>query len=183
MRLIPLITIFSTALLLTSGCQSTSEWKQYTSEEGKYTISMPGKVARKEYVGIGDDNSRFKQKLALSGLGNSSYYIASTDVSKISPNKRESDQNIDLFLSKFIKSVAKTTGTNPDSIQEKSVTIDNFPCQKFESDFTIKRRQEKRIKGVFCLAENRLYTVFVVGEPELVEQNGERFLNSFKIEK
>lgn len=47
MRLLSLIALFSLGAFVSIGCQPNTEWKEYTSEEGKYTILMPGDVEKK----------------------------------------------------------------------------------------------------------------------------------------
>lgn len=116
-------------------------------------------------------------------MGNSAYFIASTDLNEFSPHEREEAKKIDRFLSKFIQVIVDSTGNHPDGIQEDSITIDNFPCKTFESDLKDTDKEGHKIKGVFCLAENRFYTVFMLGETESVNQNSERFLKSFTIEQ
>lgn len=152
----------------------------YFRRRSIYNFNARKRRKKKQYIEL--ENTKLRQKFALSGLGNSSYYIASTDLKEFSPDARKQAAKIDFFLSKFIKTVVESTQSDPDAIVEKSITIDDFPCKKFESDFKLQQTKDKRIKGVFCLAENRLYTVFILGEPQLVEENGERFLNSFKID-
>ena len=98
---------------------------------------------KKQYVSF-DENKKLKQKIVLSGWGNSAYYIASTNLQEFSPKAREQASKRNWFLSKLIKSIAESTGNNPDSIQEESITINNYPCRKFESDFQIEEKKGKK---------------------------------------
>lgn len=163
--------------------KNTIDWKKYRSVEGKYSVSMPGKIEERTQAIPVDGMGSLRQKIAVSASRNSAYFVSHTDYPKAYTDLIAGQENfINELLSESIKATLTGMINSSDSVKEESIEVDNILCKKFESPITISGLNGET-KGINCWHDNRLYQVLVVGTIADVEENADRFLDSFTIQK
>lgn len=166
---------------------NADSWQEYKSSEGKYSVSMPGKVAEEtENISIDDSDRTVEEKIASSELENSAYAVGYFDfpadyTEELKEVEKQKDK-VDSILSDAIESAVADLGISTDRIKEESIEVDNASCRKFSTPVRVEGK-DGELKGMVCLDENRLYEIVAAGYPEEMAQKADRFLNSFKIEQ
>jgi len=162
--------------------KENSIWQQYHSSEGNFTAFFPGDFQEMTQKVIMPGIGQLENQIILSGNGNANYGISVVDYPQEYTNRLKNIENgVERFLSKMVEQQTSDIGL----IEKKSIEINNVPCQQFSLILT-SESQSKFKKGMFCLKDNRLYTVQALIPRSQAENNSgnsaDLFLDFFTIE-
>lgn len=155
---------------------SAAGWQEYKSAAGKFTIQVPSKPQEQSQDQTTDVGT-IKLNMVISEANDSGYFVGYADF----PNKVADPADIQKGLTESVKgSVSNLKG---EIKSEKEYMLGDVPCRDFEAGGKV-QATDVSMKGRFCLADNRLYQVFVLGAKEkFATADVDRFITSFKIEK
>ena len=151
-------------------------WQEYKSAAGKFTIQVPSKPQEQSQDQTTDVGT-IKLNMVIAEASDSGYFVGYADF----PNKVADPADIQKGLADSVKgSVSNLKG---EIKSEKEYLLGDVPCRDFEAGGKV-QATDVSMKGRFCLADNRLYQVFVLGAKEKFSTTDvDRFITSFKIEK
>jgi hypothetical protein len=151
-------------------------WQEYKSAAGKFTIQVPSKPQEQSQDQTTDVGT-IKLNMVIAEASDSGYFVGYADF----PNKVADPADIQKGLADSVKgSVSNLKG---EIKSEKEYMLGDVPCRDFEAGGKV-QATDVSMKGRFCLADNRLYQVFVLGAKEkFATADVDRFITSFKIEK
>jgi hypothetical protein len=151
-------------------------WQEYKSAAGKFTIQVPSKPQEQSQDQTTDVGT-IKLNMVIAEASDSGYFVGYADF----PNKVADPADIQKGLADSVKgSVSNLKG---EIKSEKEYLLGDVPCRDFEAGGKV-QATDVSMKGRFCLADNRLYQVFVLGAKEkFATADVDRFITSFKIEK
>ncbi len=155
---------------------SAASWQEYKSAAGKFTIQVPSKPQEQSQDQTTDVGT-IKLNMVIAEAGDSGYFVGYADF----PNKVADPADIQKGLADSVKgSVSNLKG---EIKSEKEYMLGDVPCRDFEAGGKV-QTTDVSMKGRFCLADKRLYQVFVLGAKErFATADVDRFITSFKIEK
>ena len=151
-------------------------WQEYKSAAGKFAIQVPSKPQEQSQDQTTDVGT-IKLNMVIAEASDSGYFVGYADF----PNKVADPADIQKGLTDSVKgSVSNLKG---EIKSEKEYMLGDVPCRDFEAGGKV-QDTDVSMKGRFCLADNRLYQVFVLGAKEKFSTTDvDRFITSFKIEK
>jgi hypothetical protein len=151
-------------------------WQEYKSAAGKFTIQVPSKPQEQSQDQTTDVGT-IKLNMVIAEANDSGYFVGYADF----PSKVADPADIQKGLADSVKgSVSNLKG---EIKSEKEYLLGDIPCRDFEAGGKV-QATDVSMKGRFCLADNRLYQVFVLGSKEKFSTaDVDRFITSFKIEK
>jgi hypothetical protein len=151
-------------------------WQEYKSAAGKFTIQVPSKPQEQSQDQTTDVGT-IKLNMVIAEASDSGYFVGYADF----PSKVADPADIQKGLADSVKgSVSNLKG---EIKSEKEYMLGDVPCRDFEAGGKV-QATDVSMKGRFCLADNRLYQVFVLGAKEkFATADVDRFITSFKIEK
>ena len=151
-------------------------WQEYKSAAGKFAIQVPSKPQEQSQDQTTDVGT-IKLNMVLAEASDSGSFVGYADF----PNKVADPADIQKGLTDSVKgSVSNLKG---EIKSEKEYMLGDVPCRDFEAGGKV-QDTDVSMKGRFCLADNRLYQVFVLGAKEKFSTTDvDRFITSFKIEK
>jgi hypothetical protein len=151
-------------------------WQEYKSATGKFTVQVPSKPQEQSQDQTTDVGT-IKLNMVIAEANDSGYFVGYADF----PNKVADPADIQKGLADSVKgSVSNLKG---EIKSEKEYLLGDVPCRDFEAGGKV-QATDVSMKGRFCLADNRLYQVFVLGSKEKFSTaDVDRFITSFKIEK
>ena len=151
-------------------------WQEYKSAAGKFTIQVPSKPQEQSQDQTTDVGT-IKLNMVIAEASDSGYFVGYADF----PNIVADPADIQKGLAASVKgSVSNLKG---EIKSEKEYLLGDVPCRDFEAGGKV-QATDVSMKGRFCLADNRLYQVFVLGAKEkFATADVDRFITSFKIEK
>lgn len=155
---------------------SAASWQEYKSAAGKFTIQVPSKPQEQSQDQTTDVGT-IKLNMVIAEASDSGYFVGYADF----PSKVADPADIQKGLADSVKgSVSNLKG---EIKSEKEYMLGDVPCRDFEAGGKV-QATDVSMKGRFCLADNRLYQVFVLGSKEKFSAvDVDRFITSFKIEK
>ena len=155
---------------------SAAGWQEYKSAAGKFTIQVPSKPQEQSQDQTTDVGT-IKLNMVIAEASDSGYFVGYADF----PSKVADPADIQKGLADSVKgSVSNLKG---EIKSEKEYLLGDVPCRDFEAGGKV-QTTDVSMKGRFCLADNRLYQVFVLGAKEkFATADVDRFITSFKIEK
>ena len=151
-------------------------WQEYKSAAGKFAIQVPSKPQEQSQDQTTDVGT-IKLNMVIAEASDSGYFVGYADF----PNKVADPADIQKGLADSVKgSVSNLKG---EIKSEKEYMLGDVPCRDFEAGGKV-QATDVSMKGRFCLADNRLYQVFVLGAKEKFSTTDvDRFITSFKIDK
>jgi serine/threonine protein kinase len=154
---------------------STDSWKEYTSSSGKFRIQLPSKPTEQSQDQKTDVGT-IKLNMVIAEANDSGYFVGYADF----PNKIDNPADIQKSLAGSIKgSVSNLKG---EILSEREYSLGTIPCRDFVASGKV-QTSNVLMSGRYCLAENRLYQVFVLGANDKISTaDVSRFIESFKIE-
>ena len=155
---------------------NAASWQEYKSGAGKFTIQVPSKPQEQSQDQTTDVGT-IKLNMVIAEAGDSGYFVGYADF----PSKVADPADIQKGLADSVKgSVSNLKG---EIKSEKEYLLGDVPCRDFEAGGKV-QATDVSMKGRFCLADKRLYQVFVLGAKEkFATADVDRFITSFKIEK
>ncbi|MEI6331651.1 MAG: hypothetical protein ACOYN8_04245 [Pseudanabaena sp.] len=155
---------------------NAADWQEYKSATGKFTIQVPSKPQEQSQDQTTDVGT-IKLNMVIAEANDSGYFVGYADF----PNKVADPADIQKGLGDSVKgSVSNLKG---EIKSEKEYMLGDVPCRDFEAGGKV-QATDVSMKGRFCLADKRLYQVFVLGSKEKFSTSDvDRFITSFKIEK
>jgi hypothetical protein len=155
---------------------NTAGWQEYKSATGKFTVQVPSKPQEQSQDQTTDVGT-IKLNMVIAEANDSGYFVGYADF----PSKVADPADIQKGLADSVKgSVSNLKG---EIKSEKEYLLGDIPCRDFEAGGKV-QATDVSMKGRFCLADNRLYQVFVLGSKEKFSTaDVDRFITSFKIEK
>jgi len=158
----------------TSG--NAAGWQEYKSAAGKFAIQVPSKPQEQSQDQTTDVGT-IKLNMVIAEANDSGYFVGYADF----PNKVADPTDIQKGLGDSVKGLVSNLKGEIKS--EKEYMLGDVPCRDFEAGGKV-QATDVSMKGRFCLADNRLYQVFVLGSKEKFSTaDVDRFITSFKIEK
>ncbi|WP_299414232.1 hypothetical protein [Acaryochloris sp. IP29b_bin.148] len=161
-----------------SACSSAPTWKDHSSKEGNYSVSMPG-TPEKETKSFPLGNGK---NLDLEGVQlkvkDEEYVVAFVDFpSEVQVPAEQSK----LILATMIKGLGNQLQGGKIS-QEEELQISGFPCRAFRATGKEKSK-EVNLAGRICLADQRMYQILAKSDKtsKTFDTNSKKFLTSFKI--
>ncbi|MFM7888798.1 MAG: hypothetical protein ACKPCM_19370 [Pseudanabaena sp.] len=151
-------------------------WQDYKSAAGKFSVQLPSKP-QEQSQDQKTDVGTIKLNMVIAEANDSGYFVGYADF----PNKIANLADVQKGLADSVKgSVGNLKGVIK---VEKESTLGNVPCRDFEAIGKVKTT-DVTMKGRFCLADNRLYQVFALGDKDkLAATDVDRFITSFTLEK
>ena len=155
---------------------NAADWQEYKSATGKFMIQVPSKPQEQSQDQTTDVGT-IKLNMVIAEANDSGYFVGYADF----PNKVADPADIQKGLGDSVKgSVSNLKG---EIKSEKEYMLGDVPCRDFEAGGKV-QATDVSMKGRFCLADKRLYQVFVLGSKEKFSTSDvDRFITSFKIEK
>ncbi len=157
-------------LLLLSGCGS-SEWKEFTSSEGRFKIQFPGTPKETKTATPQGELKSFQ----LTNAGS----IFAVEWIDLAPKAGEDEAAIDQRLRTL--RIECLTELNAQLIKDRPIKLDDkYPGREFTADVPAKANL---MQARFFLVDGRLYRVIT-----LIAKSGEetpevsKFLDSFRVE-
>jgi len=163
-----------------------SGWLQFSSEEGQFTVLMPGTPSA-DIVTVGTPFGMLKSHFFVLGTGTILYYISYVDLPESPQTQEETKAALDKSRD---RALAKSS-----LISENDITLDGIPGRELLLD-----RDGMIQRGRIFYAKQRLYHVIITapanvvfrdGKPsphandrtDLFEKSSAKFLDSFKLTK
>ncbi|NJK28884.1 MAG: hypothetical protein HC940_01415 [Acaryochloris sp. SU_5_25] len=174
------LTLLSGLSVLTfTACSSTTTWKEYSSAEGKYSVSMPGSPKEQTQPLPLPNGSSLDMKLAQLDLGKEAFVVAFVDF----PGNQKPTAPVQTLLAASIKG-AVIQSINGTISNEKETQVNGVPCRQFQATGKYKSI-DASMSGTYCFTGNRLYQVFAIGENtgKTFTEKADKYLASFKITK
>ncbi|NJM67621.1 MAG: hypothetical protein HC851_19090 [Acaryochloris sp. RU_4_1] len=167
------------SVLAFTACSSTTTWKEYSSTEGKYSVSMPGSPKEQTQPLPLPNGSSLDMKLAQLDLGKEAFVVAFVDF----PGNQKPTAPVQTLLAASIKG-AVTQSINGTISNEKETQVNGVPCRQFQATGKYKSI-DASMSGTYCFTGNRLYQVFAIGENtgKTFTEKADKYLASFKITK
>lgn len=165
-----------TALTI-SACSSTSAWKDYSSTQGKYSVSMPGTPKEETKAIPAPGGEKLNMEIAQLDLGKEAFVVAFMEF----PGDAKPPIPIQQLMSTAIKG-AVASSINGKVSNEKETEVNGVPCRDFQATGKYKSK-DASMAGKFCFSGNRLYQVLAMGENtgKAFDDKATQFLTSFKI--
>jgi hypothetical protein len=160
------------SLALTAQEAEAPKLKKYKSEDGNFSIELPG-VPEAQRVPINPDNENAgKQVQYVYGVENGAYLVSYQDNPKLGEAEAKVQEEA---LKTAQDSLGKTFGK---LLSEKPIKLlDKYPGREFEYEIP---GQKGRYRSRMYLVDGRLYQVIVVGTEEFASsKTAEAFFNSF----
>lgn len=161
------------SLLAASAQEEAPQLKKYKSEEGNFSIRLPG-VPKAQRVPVEDNENAPKQVQYVFGEENGAYLVSYQD----NPHLEEADTaQIDEALKSAQASLGNKFGK---LLSEKPIKLlDKYPGRQFEYEIP---GQKGRYRSRIYLVDGRLYQVIVVGtEAFASSKTAEEMLDSFSL--
>jgi hypothetical protein len=152
-----------------------SDWQEYTSADGGYTVLMPGTPAEQDLT----SEAGFGSKVARVETGGMTYMIIHSDLPQESQDMGEEE-----FFTQFQENVKQQlesdSGSTLDKTDARPVTLNGNAGREFTFDFEGQGGSRMRAYRV----GDRLYQVIAAGpNPQLAADETTQFLESFKLVK
>ncbi|MGB7416707.1 MAG: hypothetical protein WA902_21070 [Thermosynechococcaceae cyanobacterium] len=153
-------------------------WQDFSSEPGRYTISIPGKPKEQTRKVPIPNGTQLDLNLANVEVSDAAYLVSYLDypadlLGKVEPQK---------LLTQSLEGAVKNSIQGEITKQEE-MTISGVPCRRFVAKGKVKAKNASA-EGIFCLQDSRLYQVLAIGETkDVFPENAEEFLSSFNITK
>jgi hypothetical protein len=148
--------------------------KKYKSEDGNFSIELPG-VPKAQRVPVNPENEKgAKQVQYVYGVDDGAYLVSYQD----NPNLEEADEKAQAEALKTAQeSLGKTFGK---LLSEKPIKLlDKYPGREFEYEIP---GQKGRYRSRMYMVDGRLYQVIVVGaEAFASSKTAEAVLDSFAL--
>ena len=162
---------------LTTGCindgvlDEGATWQDFTSDDGRFTIQMPGSPAQQSQPMMGTTMHLFSVESPdlMYGVGYADMPIPGLE--------RESAMQIDNRLNGAVQgSVNNIRGK---LTRQASVTLGSYPGKEYEANLPDGRGI---IRSRIYFVGKRLYMLMVAGKPNLVQSDDtKKFIGSFKL--
>jgi hypothetical protein len=151
-----------------------NSWYEYSSEAGKFSVSMPNKPEEKS-EDKKTDIATVKMNVAISEFNDSAYFASYADFPEKFP-----DAEIEPRLNEAMKGIVG--GLQGKVTSSKESKLGTASCRDFEATGKI-QAIDALFKGRICLNENRrFYQMFVLSPAtKFSNTDVDRFLGSFKI--
>jgi len=158
--------------LLTPDVQQPSIWKEVSSSEGRFAVTLPENPTTNVLaVPSLRDGQLFTHMLSGTDNNLNSFMVAWTEYPAKKPDEtRWTSRTIDRMRDAFAMSRDATV------FQEAAVTIQNFPGRAV----SLKTTEGKIIRVQFYFVNNRIYQITTETRASDVA-DGEKFLRSFKL--
>lgn len=155
---------------------NVSSWYEYSSEAGKFTVSMPNKPEEKSEEKK-TDVATVKMNVAISEFNDSAYFASYADFPEKFP-----DAEIEPRLNEAMKGIVG--GLKGKVTSSKESKLGKASCRDFEATGKI-QAIDALFKGRICLNDNRRFYQMFVLAPATKYSNTDvdRFINSFKIKE
>ena len=188
-------TILLAALLCSSVIAQTrsapakdaSAWKEFSSSEGQFTVSLPG-TPKTDIASVGTPFGQLKSHFFVLETGSFLYYVSYVDLPGGPQTPEENKEALDMSRD---RALAKHR-----LINERDVTLDGIVGR----ELLVERDNGLILQGRFFYAKQRLYhviltaplnVVFRRGKPspdakdrtDLFEKTSAKFFDSFKLTK
>lgn len=154
---------------------STDSWKEYVSSNGKFRVQFP--IQPKEEI----KDSPVGKTSTLTAANEAEYTVYIATDSNF-PNQARSSEDVKKGLAAL--AALTVSSFKGKIVSEQEYLLGNIPCH----DFAANGKSESTdvlMGGRVCLADNRIYLLYVVGAKDKISSdfvtNGGRFLNSLKI--
>jgi V8-like Glu-specific endopeptidase len=151
----------------------------YNSPEGGFSIAMPGQPQLQNRPISFPDGQSSTLKIAQIYFGNVVYAAGHIDYPAGVINPYTDPQEL---LTNSIGGAVETLGGKA-GLQQTATTVNGIPCRAFTTMGKVEN-QDAMVEGIFCYENNRLYEVFMLGEPSTeFPRKAEQFISSFRIKK
>lgn len=160
-----------------SACSSTTAWKDYSSTQGKYSVSMPGTPKEETKSIPAPGGNPLNMEIAQLDLGKEAFVVAFMQF----PGGETPPIPIQELMSAAIKGAVASSIQGKVS-DEKATEVNGVPCREFKATGKYKSK-DASMAGKFCFTGNRLYQVLAMGENtgKPFDEKATKFLTSFKI--
>ncbi len=165
-------TLLATVMLLASCGSSETEFSTFTNSAGGYSVLLPVEGRSDETSTQDTDVGEIEVGIMVAEVSNELAYASShTDF----------PEGVSLDLDGAV--AGAVDGSVPGATLNSSVetTVDGWPCRQFEAEGQLEGT-DAEMTGVICIAESRLFQIFVIGEPGVIaDANTVAFIDSFTI--
>jgi hypothetical protein len=155
-------------VLLAAGCKQPS-WEQFTNQEGKFTVLMPGKPKYETR-----DKDQLKVHNFVVEGRDYAYLVSYTDL------PRGGVDNLEAVYAEGVKGVAATQGGK--ILSQSDFTIDGHTGKSYEIEVT--KPKAGFAAGRMVVIDGRLYQLLVMGSKiRATDADVNKFFDSFKVNK
>lgn len=167
---------FLPTILLTCGC-GAAEWKEFSSKDGRYSVSMPGtpkETTQKVPTPAGEIVTNVATLEPSKGVG----YAVSYNDMPFDDDKLKQPGVVDNVLDGSAN--GQVTNVKGKLISQKAIKLGEFPGR--EVHFEVPGQGE--IRSRIFLVGKRLYQTMVQGpKASVTSKDADKFLDSFKVTK
>ena len=162
------------SLILVGGSRAAEEkWQTFTSKEGRFSVSLPGKpVEKTEQVPAPGGKKKELHTLLLASAADQIYHLNYNDYPR---EQIKEDKNKETAFDALRKALGGKV------LSEKKITVGKNKAPGRELLIELPSKMFYRARVFFI--DNRLFQVVAMGSEEFARgKNADRFLNSFKSE-
>ncbi|HEV7473700.1 MAG TPA: hypothetical protein VGN90_06615 [Pyrinomonadaceae bacterium] len=150
--------------------QPQSEWREFTSKEGRFSASMPGNAATSMVATNTAKGTLLTYITSTNDKDLNEYLVSWTEYSQNSIEQRATEKTFDRMRDALVRTKSGTV------LSESAVNFQNYPARLV----TFSLPNDRLVKVRFCFVKNRVYQILAETRKEDAGA-AEKFLDSFTL--
>lgn len=168
------VFLVACAVLLLA-CGATTDWKDFSSDKGLFTISMPS-TPKQSTQSVDTAAGKVDITMFTAQIGAAAYLVSYSDYPEEVMAQADPLKVLDGAMN---GSVTNFSGT---VIESKDISINDNPGKEFTANGKVNNPGDGSLRGRIYLVKNRLYQVIVIGlKDKMATADINKYLQSFKL--